>query len=216
MKTLIITIGSILISVLFCSAQDMKFGLLTGFNISYTRFTKLPDNLGDMLDFDPMITFNVNGYVGYKSDGFWGLSMEPGFIQKGSLHNLNGESARFHLNYIQMPVLVDFILLDRLFLSAGPEIGWMINAKAKGDDYSNDVSDIYDNRFELSGLIGLNYNLIEYLDIGIRYNHGLTYISKIAYTDTIGNETGENFKEYNQYLQFILRFKIKTGANKRV
>ena len=64
------------------------------------------------------------------------------------------------------------------------------------------------DRFELSGLIGINYSLIENLDIGLRYNHGLTCISKLVFTDIMGNETGEHYNEYNQYFQFFLRFKI--------
>jgi hypothetical protein len=61
--------------------------------------------------FYPMITFNVNGYAGYKSAGFWGLSVEPGFIQKGgnrdpSLKSEEDNYVRYQLNYIQVPFLL--------------------------------------------------------------------------------------------------------------
>jgi hypothetical protein len=208
MKTSIATLVTILISILSCPAQDFKFGVLAGLDLSTTQQTNLPDNLSEFWDVDPMITFNVNGYAGYKSAGIWGISVEPGFIQKGALHKSDDSKARFQLNYIHMPVLGDIYLLDKLFISVGPEFGWMINAKAKADDYTNDITEIYKNhRYELSGLIALNYELNEHLDIGIRYNHGLTNISKITYTDQLGNVTGES-KEYNQYFQIILRFRI--------
>ena len=66
---------------------------------------------------------------------------------------------------------------------------------------------MYDRRFELSGFIGINYNVIDNLDIGLRYNHGLTYTSKIIWINELGEETGVS-KDYNQYFQLILRFKI--------
>ena len=83
----------------------------------------------------------------------------------------------------------------------------MINAKAKTKDNSNDISEFYDNKFELSGLIGINYTINKNVDIGLRYNHGLTYTSKITWVDSMGNLL-DNSKEYNQYIQLIIRLKI--------
>jgi hypothetical protein len=207
-KTILTAFGIILISISSIKAQDFKFGLLAGFDISNTRLTNKPDNLGHFMDVDPMITFNLSGYVIHKTTDFWGLSLEPGFMQKGGIKNVDGDKVKFKLNYIHLPSLVDFYLLDKVFVSIGPEFCWMINAKTKSNDHSNYIIDLYDNKFEVSGLVGLNYNIIKQIDVGLRYNHGLTYISKTTWTDEIGNVVGKDSKEYNQYIQLIVRFKI--------
>lgn len=41
-----------------------------------------------------MVSFNANGYIGFRSESFWVMSLEPGFIQSFSCfplppHNLS-------------------------------------------------------------------------------------------------------------------------------
>lgn len=206
-KHILTFFGLILISGLSLSAQDFKFGILTGFDLAKGRLSDSPDFNDHSLKYDPMSSFNANGYIGYKSGGIWGLSIEPGFIQKGGVQDISDVNVRFQLNYIQMPVLADVYISDKFFVSIGPELGYMINAKAKSSDYSNDITEIYNKRFEISGIAGVNYSIVKKIDIGLRCSYGLTYISKITITDEFGNQSGE-IKEYNQYLQLIIRFKI--------
>jgi len=206
-KTIWTIFGLIILSGLNIYAQDFKFGLLAGFDVVNARLTNKPETEGDSRVFYPMISFNANGYVGFKSARFWGISCEPGFIQKGGVTKGVNNNIRIQLNYIQIPILFDFFIQDKIFISVGPELSYMINAKARSKDNSNDISDLYDKDFEVSGMIGINYNIIDKLDLGLRYNHGLTYISKIAWTNAIGEFQGES-KEYNQYFQLVVRFKI--------
>ena len=205
-KTNCIILGLIIFSGFNIKAQELKFGLLAGFDVSNVRLTNMPDIKSYYSVFDPMISFNANGYVGYKSARFWGISIEPGFIQKGGVTN-SIDKTRFQLNYLQMPVLFDCYIWDKLFISIGPEFSYMVNARSKSKDNSNDISDSYDKKIEVSGLIGINYGIFDKIDIGLRYNHGLTYTSKTIWTNELGNTQGES-KEYNQYIQLILRFKI--------
>lgn len=193
------------------NAQDFKFGILSGFNVANAQLTNKPDIEGVSRIYYPLISITTNGYFSYLSSGVWGLSAEPGFIQKGgkiqNQQDNRDDDIKFKLNYIQLPILADFYLSDKIFLSVGPEFAYLINAKIKTKDFANDITDNYDNHFEISGLIGVNYNILENFDIGLRYNHGLTYTWKVTYTDDAGYEMGE-MKEYNQYFQFIVRFKI--------
>jgi hypothetical protein len=161
--------------------------------------------------YDPMISYNVNGYLGYKSGGFWGISFEPGYIQKGGAQRYETETKeddiRIQLNYIQMPVLFDLYVIKKIFISVGPEFAYMINATSKSMEESNDIWNLYTRSFEVSGLIGINFNIIKNFDIGIRYNHGITWISKVIYLDT-DNSMETPSEEFNQYLQLFARFKI--------
>jgi len=206
-KTIFIAIGLLVISNLTAFSQNFKFGLVAGFDIANAHLTNKPDGFGDNQVYYPMIAYNFNGYIGYKKTESWGLSIEPGFIQKGGRQKSSDDYIRFNLNYIQLPVLFDYYIADKFYVSIGPELSYMMNAKVKSKDNSNDITDLYDRRFELSGLVGINYRIIDKLDIGLRYNHGLTYTSKITWTNEFGESVGE-LKDYNQYFQLIVKWKI--------
>lgn len=189
--------------------QDFKFGLVGGFDVANSRLTKKPVTGGDTRVFYSIFSFNTNAYVGYKSASFWGISLEPGYIQKGGKLKYGNDyyDVRVQMNYIQLPILADFYLGEKFSISVGPEFSYMINAKAKSTDFSNDISGFYKKKFELSGIVGINYHFHKNFDIGLKYNHGLTYTSKVEWTDDNGIEIGQT-KEYNQYFQCFVRFKI--------
>ena len=209
--TIMTFFGMIFISMLNINAQNFKFGVLAGFDIANSQLINKPDVEGFTRMYYPMITFNVNGYAGYRSNRYWGFSIEPGFIQKGGVlkndKDIEDDDTRFQANYIQMPILVDFYLTDKFFLSLGPEIACMVNARANSKNLSYDISNFYDHVLELSGLFGINYSIMKNIDLGIRYNHGLTHITKVGFTNETGEPLGE-MKEYNQYFQLIVRCKI--------
>ncbi len=205
-KTIKFILGLLLAFGLNANAQNIKFGILAGFDVANSRLTNKPKEFDSRL-FYPIISFNVNGYVGYKSGEILGMSAEPGFIQKGGRQKGMEGDIRIQINYLQLPILLDLYVSDKIFISIGPELSYLINAKAKSKQYSNDITDQYEKKVELSGIVGINYKMTDKLDIGFRYNHGLTYTTKITFTDEFGNEQGD-MKEYNQYFQLIVRFKI--------
>lgn len=180
-------------------AQEFNYGIVGGLDIAKTRLLNIPDD-NNSTQIYPIAVFNINGHFGYKSAGFWGFSIEPGFIQKGwkFKFNFNDEitEEKIKLNYIQIPFLADFYISNKFFISVGPELAYLINNKF----------DVYDN-LELSAMAGINYSLHKNFDIGLRYNHGITSTSSIEWTDTTGLPIGES-NEYNQYLQVFGRFKI--------
>jgi hypothetical protein len=207
----------LLISIpyLMINGQKIKYGLTIGFDVANSHVTNRLKG-DDSRVFYPMLAYNINGFIGYKSQSFWGLSIEPGFIQKGGFRkNVISYSSgvmyqgdiSYRLNYIQFPILANLFINNKLYFSIGPELSYMLSAKAKFDSFSTDITSSYDNKFELSGTIGVNYSIWKNIDIGIRYNHGLTYVSKIQWTDLYWNYIGES-KVYNQYFQFIMGIKI--------
>lgn len=204
-RTFLLAFSLMLVFTSTVFSQDLKFGFEAGFDVANAQMIYKPDNFPKM--FYPMIAFNVNGYIGYKSSGFWGLSAEPGYVQKGGRQKYTDGYLRYQLNYIQLPVLAELYITDKIFFSVGPEFGYMINAKVKSGQNSNGITDFYNRRFELSGQAGINYRIYDKLDIGLRYNHGLMYIQKITLRNEFGDQMGE-VKNFNQYFQLMVRFKI--------
>ena len=193
----------IIMSIQTIYGQKLKYGVVAGIDLANWINTNLSDEYNSSIFEDPLISFNFNGYLGYRWSDRWGNSIEPGYIRKGE----NRES-RIALHYVQLPVLTDFYMSNRFFVSIGPELSYLLSAKTNQEGL-NKVTDIFDNRFEFSGVVGINYNINKNLDTGIRFNHGISCIDKIVLTnDTNGEITGES-RLYNRYIQCFVRFKIR-------
>jgi len=189
-----------LYTLLFClfltgnvhSHGSFRYGALAGLSSTGIR---LSGKQGEYFNgYDRAIGFNVNAYLAFKTKGLIGVSIEPGFMMKGATGKSSiGNGYRSKLNYIQMPVFIDFYLFkEKLFFQLGPEVALLTNAKlneSNGNGY-------YDKKFELSAMAGVNFNIIRMLDVGIRYNYGIT-------TTTDGEP-----KEFNNYIQLLLRLKF--------
>ena len=203
LKKSVFIITLFLISSLNSIAQEFNYGVMFGVNSSNKRLSD--KEIGKEM-FGAKTTFNLNAFIEYKSKGFWGISIEPGFIQKGSNENfysLEGDKYdNSQLNYIQVPLLAELFATEKLYFSIGPEFSYLLSSKMKSDDSKIDITDFYDKRFELSGIIGVNYNVLKKFDIGIRYSYGLTSILEL---DSTHNGL---VKEYNKYFQFLIKYRI--------
>ncbi len=213
-RTILTTGVLIIISFFTLHAQDFRAGFLAGVCISQIRLS-VDGFEGDPPEYTPEANFNINGYMGYKSSGRWGLSIEPGYIAKGALQenapNDKSDDIRFRFHYVQLSVLADFYIAEKLFASIGPEFALMLKANSIYQDETFDITTNYDNKFEISGLIGINYSVGKMVDLGVRYSHGMTHIASWTFTDVNGTSLG-TVKEYNHYFQFLLRAKFHKEA----
>lgn len=210
-KIIYITIGLIASAWIHVNAQNLKYGFIIGLDVSNARMTNKPESERNSRSFYPILAFNVNGFLKYTSSTNWGLSAEPGFIQKGGRlkddENYDGEDQIIRGTYIQLPIMFDLYFTDALYISVGPEISYLLNASLKSGEYSDNINSLYDNKFELSALIGVNYSITDHLDIGLRYSHALTVGLQVPYFDEFGNYIGD-VKQYNQYVQLLFQIKI--------
>jgi hypothetical protein len=190
-------------------AQEFNFGASAGVDVSNIRVSNTCTYY--LVQYDPTLAFNLNGFAAYRSASFWGITAEPGFIRKGAISSVafaaEGDESHLRLNYIQLPLLADFYLTKKLYLSVGPEFAYMVSAKAKDDDDKVDFYSHYDKKIEISGMAAINYTILPKVDIALRYSHGFTTTSEISFTDIYGQPCGEA-KEKNQYLQLMVRARI--------
>lgn len=214
MPKALIIIGLVLNLGLKLQAQEIKFGYLSGLGVSNAHVTNKIENRKDYKVFHPVYSFNINGYFEYKISKTWGIEAEPGFIRKGGTvggMNRYHSTIKMRLNYIQLPILANLYITKKFFVSIGPEFAYMINRQGNLPEKATGFDDFKENAFEISGLMGLNYSIYKEVDIGFRYNHGLTNMSILKWTNGFGPVVGQS-KVYNQYFQFIFRINISTGA----
>ena len=75
--------------------------------------------------------------------------------------------------------MAKFYVAKSFSLEAGPQIGFLLSAKAEGEDFKDYVSST-DFGFNL----GAGYDFTENLSAGLRYNFGLTNINDFPNDDS--------------------------------
>ncbi len=194
-------------------AQKIKYGLQGGIVRANTHLIFEPEVEDSKRTSIPIISYSFNIYAGYFSDGIWAIGIEPGFIQKGELLKYKPDDpshdVRINLNYIQFPISARIHFFKSAFFSVGPEIAYLINVKTRSNNDNTDISEHYDRKYEISGFVGLGYTFFDNIEIEFRYAHGITYKIKMPYLlSASNNEPGGEVKMYNEYIQFIARFKL--------
>lgn len=186
MKNLIFTITFIIMFV-FQSvySQRLHVGMQSGVVFSKAGMTSYDKTYASNIQF---ITTNAtNLYVNYEIKPKISLSMEPGYIQKST--DLNGG-----LTYIQLPLVVEYNMVDKLRLTAGPELNFLLN---------NDTQKKY-KILDTAVQIGAYYGTASTIDVGIKYSRSIGGFLKIP--ASVATEKTSNF--YHYYFQLFTRYKF--------
>jgi hypothetical protein len=180
--------------------QNIKFGFGGGLNY-YNQY--IDHKYADGFKYKP--GFQLNALIVYSINNRLEINFEPGYSKKGTSqpdYNIN-------LNYINLPVLFKYSLINKLSIIAGPEFAYRISAKAKSDDYNGDLTSLYDSDFDLGGYLGLSYKLTEKLGVDVLYNRGfVSTMSEIVFTDEF-NTILDRMKIYNQGFVLKLGYVLK-------
>jgi opacity protein-like surface antigen len=162
MKKIILSMVAIL-AFGFANAQETRFGVKGGLNL--TNFT-------GGYDTKSLVGFHVGGFAEIKV-------MDKFFIQPELLYSAQG--AKFDspfgdydakLNYLNIPVLAKYYVTKEFSVEAGPQIGFLLSAKADGED----AKDFYKST-DIGFNLGAGYNFTENLSVGIRYTVGLSGVA---------------------------------------
>ena len=127
-----------------------------------------------------------------------------GYILKGSETSLEKypdfPKYKYKLHYLTLPILVNYNIVDKLSLGIGIDLSYLI----KGDYVR-----IYDTKdfssFDLSGVVGIDYSILKFMDIAVRYGYGITPVISFEIADNTGNDIGDA-NLFNHYFQISLRY----------
>jgi hypothetical protein len=191
------------------NAQKFYFGIQTGVNRSNIHVTERATYFLKGSLYKPFISYAINGYLSYKSNSNWGISIEPGFIQKGGMRvpiALFGPNEwKNSSSYFQFPILYDLYFFKNFSFSIGPEFTYLLKSQDSDIAITNHTFAPRKN-VEIGGLAGIQYNIHKVVDVGLRYGHSLSATYRVWYDD-FGDSVGLS-TEYNSYFQVFLRFKI--------
>jgi len=103
-------------------------------------------------------------------------------------------TAKTHLNYLNLPVLLQYQHSSGIFAVTGPQIGYLLSAKLKINGLSEDVKESF-NKINFGWTLGVGYVIpTTSLGIDVRYNFGLAKLAK-------GEDGQPSAKAFNRTLQ---------------
>ena len=142
-------------------------GGLNYFNVHNDDGTKYDSRFG--------YHFGLLGHIHF--DNHFAIQPEIVYSAQGAKNTIDNGSTKYNLDYINAPVLFQYMFDNGFRLQAGPQVGFLIGAKSK----NNDVTDIKDNYkpIDFSVSIGASY-IFPPTGFGIdaRYNLGLSNINE--------------------------------------
>jgi hypothetical protein len=139
------------------------------------------------------------------------------FISTELLYSLRGyhvpasataNKGNISYSYLSAPLLAGYKPLQKLSVMVGPEFGYLLKAKSKDENNSNDITGFVNYRFSIDANAGVSWELTPELLVETHFLIGLTSLYKVLYTDGLGNVTGNGRDGFNRVLQLGLVYKM--------
>lgn len=187
MKKIVLLIVLALVSTTAIQAQEVRMGIKGGVNFA----TLSGDNLGDIKS---RTGFHIGGLVEVPLSEQFSIQPEILYSTQGARYQEKGTElgveydfkTTAHLDYIQVPVMAKFYVIEGLAVEAGPEVAFLTSSKGKYEgkiggvtvSEEDDLDDIAKVDFGVG--LGVSYRLPVGVFFGARYNLGLTNINDAA------------------------------------
>lgn len=146
-------------------AQPPKFGIKAGVNISDINW-KVPN-----VNFDNRIGFHIGALAHMHLSPEWAIQPEVQYSTEGVKQTVSSGEYTWKTDYINIPVMVQYMFDNGFRLEAGPQLGLMINSDGNDDVFKST---------NLGVGFGLNYLTYSGFGVGGRYILGLSKINEPA------------------------------------
>lgn len=156
----IIVIAAVLFMSTTVLSQELDLGIKLGSNFA---------SLSDAQQGSSTRTgIQAGVFAGVKFNDKIGVNLDVLYSQQGA----DFDAGAFDLTYVNLPVIFKYYLVGGLHLQAGPQFGILVD---------DNIKDLYDEIVEaqpsdISGIIGVGYELPFGLRFEGRYNFGFTEI----------------------------------------
>jgi hypothetical protein len=166
-------------------AQSPSFGLKVGSNFSNLNVVN-----GTSTDYTSGLNLGALAHL-HLSDQ-WALQPELMFSRQGGTFSATNKNT---LDYVNVPVLLQYMFDNGFRLQAGPQLGFLVNAKSKVDTQQQRLTNIYKST-DFSFPIGMGYLFDSGFGIDGRWVPGISQILED------GNKTTNNVFQLGLFYQF--------------
>ncbi|NOQ27544.1 MAG: outer membrane beta-barrel protein [Bacteroidales bacterium] len=150
-------------------------------------------------------------YTNVMLNKYIDAQMELKYIQKGSSSN-SEELAVFYvskLNYIELPIFLKYRFLNKFSANIGLALGSLQKATEDKGGYGDEPAFPEFNQFEFSGLVGVEYKILENLLFNVRFNYSILPVRAHPGDQTYFLNKGQ----YNNVLTFAVYFQLANPNN---
>lgn len=153
------------------SAQNMNIGIKGGLNL----YNIDNDNNSE---YDTKVGYHAGLLAHIHLTRQFAVQPELVYSLQGAKYTVGGVESKLNLGYVNIPVLLQYMFDNGFRLQAGPQLGFMLNAKTKVGDTKIDVKDQF-KTVELGLAAGVGYvHTASGFGVDARYNYGLSDISE--------------------------------------
>ncbi len=151
------------------SAQHVNIGIkggLNGYNVNYNNNTTFDSKVG--------LHLGLLGHVHLAGD----LALQPEIYYSQQGANSSNGSTKTNLDYINIPVLFQYMFDNGFRIQAGPQLGVLLSANNVTNNAKTDVKNNY-GTLDLGLSIGASYiHPPSGFGVDARYNHGMNDITE--------------------------------------
>ena len=159
---------------------NFKFGIKGGVNFSNLNTQNVESN-------NVLTGFNAGLFAKIPITSSFAIQPELLYTTKGAKltydnYFVNG-SAKFNLNYLELPVLLAINITPNFNIHAGPYVAYLLDGNVTNDvsgtlfDIQNNINNDDYNKFDTGLSLGLGYDASQF-GFGARYNYGLQKVGK--------------------------------------
>lgn len=170
MKFYLVALATTLLVTTAVNAQDINIGVKGGLNVYNI-------NNDNNSEYDSKLGFHA-GLIGHiHLTRQFAVQPELVYSVQGAKYTNGGVEAKLNLGYINIPVLLQYMFDNGFRLQAGPQLGFMLNAKTEVGDVKSDVKDNF-KTVDFGLGFGAGYVTTSGFGIDARYNLGLSNINE--------------------------------------
>jgi hypothetical protein len=169
MKTKLLAMMALLVIASTAMAQ-VNFGAKAGLNLY-----KVSVDEGDATDMKAGMHVGLLAHI-HMSDQI-ALQPELVYSMQGAKSEFDGDELKLNLDYINIPLLLQYMFDNGFRLEAGPQIGILTSAKMKAGGNSVDVKDSF-NSIDFGIPLGVGYISDSGFGADLRYVFGLSNINE--------------------------------------
>lgn len=200
-----------LISCIFCFYQSanaqMEIGAKAGINIS----NLISDSRGVAGYSSLKPGFHIGLFSRFRLAESVSLAPELIYSLQGAKYTFDIHSIRYDLSYLQLPVVVNFNIKEKLTAYAGPYLGYLLHTKVKLETNfpvrEEDFVDLFQS-LDIGMAGGLDFHFSDHLGLGVRINMGLTDIRDNEAIDFSIFTDRDDFNVHNLVFQIYTSYQL--------
>ncbi|GLB54194.1 hypothetical protein NBRC110019_32350 [Neptunitalea chrysea] len=182
----------IICSVTLVNAQTISknsfWGVKGGLNVSQFKvdnYSRMEDNGDYPIDFSPKPGFYVGAFFKFKINDIFLGSTEVIYSNRNmdqeaivTITPNNGATPSTTLQtsinqqLLTFPVLINYGITNSIHLEVGPQLGFVLSSDSFIPNSTSTVMNNSYDTFELSGVFGLSYDLLDNLSLEGRFGYG--------------------------------------------